>query len=210
MLFLRVHSQRHTWRPLFPDKEVYDAWRLLPFTRLGWFRLPPIDQYSSLLPPVGVWSVSQYQCGDLPLRTPTHRRLGGPLPRLLPNAPHAHPPPVILSSPRMPPRDIRGISLPFGRLSPCGGAGCIRVTHPCASRRQRVQSTLPVALRLACVKPAASVHPEPGSNSPLLVSCFQNSSNCSFTGPGSLFIAGILTGLFICPCTLQTTFAALS
>ncbi len=22
-----------------------------------------IDQYSSLLPPVGVWSVSQYQCG---------------------------------------------------------------------------------------------------------------------------------------------------
>ena len=57
-------------------------------------------------------------------------------------------------------------------------------------------STLPAALRLACVKPAASVHPEPGSNSPLLVSCFQNSSNCSFTGPGSLFfIAGILTGL---------------
>ena len=59
-------------------------------------------------------------------------------------------------------------------------------------------STLPDALRLACVKPAASVHPEPGSNSPLLVSCFQNSSNCSFTGPGSLsFIAGILTGLLL-------------
>ena len=58
-------------------------------------------------------------------------------------------------------------------------------------------STLPDALRLACVKPAASVHPEPGSNSPLLVSCFQNSSNCSFTGPGFLFIAGILTGLFL-------------
>ncbi len=32
-------------------------------TRDGWFRLAPIDQYSSLLPPVGVWSVSQYQCG---------------------------------------------------------------------------------------------------------------------------------------------------
>ena len=27
----------------------------------------------------------------------------------------------------------------------------------------------PAAVRLACVKPAASVHPEPGSNSPLLV-----------------------------------------
>ena len=32
-------------------------------TLLGWFRLSPIDQYSSLLPPVGVWTVSQFQCG---------------------------------------------------------------------------------------------------------------------------------------------------
>ena len=47
------------------------------------------------------------------------------------------------------------------RRSPAGGAG-----------------SSPAAARLACVKPAASVHPEPGSNSPLLVyiaiylSCF--------------------------------------
>ena len=33
------------------------------FTLLGWFRPAPIDQYSSLLPPVGVWTVSQFQCG---------------------------------------------------------------------------------------------------------------------------------------------------
>ena len=33
------------------------------FTLLGWFRLSSIDQYSSLLPPVGVWTVSQFQCG---------------------------------------------------------------------------------------------------------------------------------------------------
>ncbi len=32
-------------------------------TRRCWFRLSPIDQYSSLLPPVGVWPVSQCQCG---------------------------------------------------------------------------------------------------------------------------------------------------
>ena len=38
------------------------------------------------------------------------------------------------------------------RHSPAGGA-----------------SSSPAAVRLACVKPAASVHPEPGSNSPLLV-----------------------------------------
>ena len=30
---------------------------------VGWFRLSSIDQYSSLLPPVGVWTVSQFQCG---------------------------------------------------------------------------------------------------------------------------------------------------
>ena len=29
------------------------------------------------------------------------------------------------------------------------------------------QAPPPAAVRLACVKPAASVHPEPGSNSPL-------------------------------------------
>ena len=34
--------------------------------------------------------------GDLPLRTPTHRRLGGPLHPQLPNAPHAHPRPESL------------------------------------------------------------------------------------------------------------------
>ena len=43
---------------------------------------------------------------------------------------------------------------------------CIRVTHPCAGRRQRY-CYLPAAPRLACVRPVASVHPEPGSNSSL-------------------------------------------
>ncbi len=31
--------------------------------RRGCVRLPPIAQYSPLLPPVGVWTVSQFQCG---------------------------------------------------------------------------------------------------------------------------------------------------
>ena len=43
---------------------------------------------------------------------------------------------------------------------------CIRVTHPCAGRRQRY-CYLSAAPRLACVRPVASVHPEPGSNSSL-------------------------------------------
>ena len=42
-------------------------------------------------------------------------------------------------------------------------AGWIRVTHPCAGRLPKQTP------RLACVKPVASVHPEPGSNSSLYV-----------------------------------------
>ena len=46
--------------------------------------------------------------------------------------------------------------------------------HTCYSPVRRSPageaSFSPAAPRLACVKPAASVHPEPGSNSPLLVS----------------------------------------
>ena len=40
---------------------------------------------------------------------------------------------------------------------------------PVAGRQDR--SLVPAAPRLACVKPVASVHPEPGSNSSLLLSC---------------------------------------
>ena len=44
-------------------QKKFNAHRALTFTRHGWFRLASIDQYSSLLPPVGVWTVSQFQCG---------------------------------------------------------------------------------------------------------------------------------------------------
>ena len=35
-------------------------------TRRRCIRVPPIVQYSPLLPPVGVWTVSQFQCGRSP------------------------------------------------------------------------------------------------------------------------------------------------
>ena len=47
------------------------------------------------------------------------------------------------------------------------GVGCIRVTHPCATLAPRRTLTV----RLACIRPAASVHPEPGSNSSLYYCC---------------------------------------
>ena len=63
MLFLQVLSNTHTWVTLLPDKRGLQSIGHSSLTRLGWFSLSAIDQYSSLLPPVGVWSVSQYQCG---------------------------------------------------------------------------------------------------------------------------------------------------
>ena len=58
-----------------------------------------------------------------------------------------------------------GISQRFHRLCPSHGyvAHALRTLSPVAGR----VLLLPAAPRLACVKPAASVHPEPGSNSSL-------------------------------------------
>ena len=64
---------------------------------------------------------------------------------------------------------------------PKRGAGWIRVTHPCAGRLPKQTP------RLACVKPVASVHPEPGSNSSLynlIFVCF----------PRKLVVCLMLTG----------------
>ena len=115
--------------------------------------------------------------GDLPLRTPTHRRLGGPLPRQLANAPHAHPMPELppLTFRRCLPKVLCGISRNFFRLSPCIG----QVAYVLLTRAPVAGSVLPhpAAPRLACVKPVASVHPEPGSNSSLLLILFSFFSN---------------------------------
>ena len=65
----------------------------------------------------------------------------------------------------MQPHVVWDISRRFHRLSPCIGqvAHVLRTLPPVAAR-----VLLPrAAPRLACVKPAASVHPEPGSNSSL-------------------------------------------
>ena len=68
----------------------------------------------------------------------------------------------------MPQSGLRGISRDFSRLFPCGGqvAYVLLTRAPVAGGVQ--QADRPAAPRLACVKPVASVHPEPGSNSSLL------------------------------------------
>ncbi len=151
MLIHKVHTKHHTWRTLFPYKRSLQPVGPSSFTLLGWFRLPPIDQYSSLLPPVGVWTVSQFQCGDLPLRTPTHRRLGGPLPRQQANGTHPHPLPInlYLSLP-CGKTNTSGIKLPFRRLSRSKGqVGYALLTRaPVAIKPSKAGSMLPLDLHV--------------------------------------------------------------
>ncbi len=51
---------RHVLRPW---QKKFTTRRPSSFTRRCWVRVSPIAQYSPLLPPVGVWAVSQSQCG---------------------------------------------------------------------------------------------------------------------------------------------------
>src|SRR5215212_4678112 len=58
--------------------------------------------------------------------------------------------------------DVCGISHPFGQLSPARG----QVTHVLLSRPPLSPPRKTRTVRLACFRHAASVYPEPGSNSP--------------------------------------------
>ena len=127
--------------------------------------------------------------GDRPLRSPTHRRLGGPSPRQLANGTHARPRPRL----RFPPSGmpLLGNMAYYPAFPPAirpSGAGCIRVAHPSATLGSPEG---PPPVRLACIRPAASVHPEPGSNSSLyyciaILSCLRDGNDHVPPRPPSL------------------------
>ena len=48
---------------ILPSRQSFTTRRPSSLTRRCWVRLAPIAQNSRLLPPVGVWTVSQFQCG---------------------------------------------------------------------------------------------------------------------------------------------------
>ena len=56
------------------------------------------------------------------------------------------------------------LNSPFGELSSCTGQ-IAYVLRTLTTLSYRIATTF--TARLACIRPAASVHPEPGSNSPL-------------------------------------------
>ena len=55
-----LQGYRHFFLPLGQE---FTTRRPSSSTRRCWVRLSPIAQNSPLLPPVGVWTVSQFQCG---------------------------------------------------------------------------------------------------------------------------------------------------
>ena len=72
--------------------------------------------------------------GDRPLRSPTHRRPGGPSPRLLSNGTHARPPPRRrFALQGMPPKGPMADCPAFPPAVRRRGVGCIRVAHPSAT-----------------------------------------------------------------------------
>ena len=99
-----------------------------------------------------------------PLSPATHRRLGGPLPRQLANGPQAHPPalPQELSQSGIRRTVSCGIITCFHVLFPTGG----QITHVLLTRPPLPTTRGWPFVRLACLRRAASVRSEPGSNSP--------------------------------------------
>ena len=105
--------------------------------------------------------------GDLPLRTPTDRWLGGPLPRRLPNQTHPHPLAASLCFISDALYEEHSVLI---RLSPGYPLlrGRLDTRYSPVRRSPSIKASFDhAAPRLACVKPVASVHPEPGSNSSL-------------------------------------------
>ncbi len=157
MLLLRVTSMSKgiNFTPFLPAESTLQPEGLL-HTRHGCIRLAPIVQYSPLLPPVGVWTVSQFQCGH-PLRPARDRRLGEPLPHQQANPIWAHP---MARGPRVP-------SLVLRRYAVLATVSVVipsirqvsDITHPSATRQQTASCFC--YRSTACVRPAASVQSEP-------------------------------------------------
>ena len=97
-----------------------------------------------------------------PLRPATRRSHGEPLPHHQADRPRAHPWPKNFPQPHMRAIVISGINHRFRWLSQSEG----QITHVLLTRSPLEYPRKGLSARLACVKHAASVRPEPGSNSP--------------------------------------------
>ena len=112
-----------------------------------------------------------------PLRPATDRRLGEPLPRQLPNRTRGHPvPPEFFTQSHAASCAYAVLAAVSGCYPPVRGRFPTRYSPVRRSVEGALARRLPLQrfARLACVKHAASVHPEPGSNSQIKVCPVQN------------------------------------
>jgi hypothetical protein len=148
---------------LRPCRKRFTTLRPSSLTRRCCVRLSPIAQYSLLLPPVGVWAVSQSQCGRSPSQagypskpwwavTLTNKLIGRE-PILGRKTFHF----------RRCRRKSYPVLAPLSRSYPRAKGRLLT----CYSPVRRSSTPKGLSARLACMKHAASVRPEPGSNSPL-------------------------------------------
>ena len=96
--------------------------------------LPPLPNIPYCCLPQESGPCLSTSVGDRPLRSPSHRSLGGPSPRLQANGTHARPRPRLrFAHGRMPSQGRMAYYPAFPPAVRLSGAGCIRVAHPSAT-----------------------------------------------------------------------------
>ena len=115
-----------------------------------------------------------------PLRPATRQSLGRPLPHQQADRPRAHPPPKKLSTTRPCGPQSYPVLIPVSGSYPKVKGRLLT----CYSPVRRSSTPKGLSARLTCVKHAASVRPEPGSNSPL-----NSSDNHSFVTVNSWLLS---------------------
>eukprot|EP00828_Plagiopyla_frontata_P018837 TRINITY_DN240_c0_g1_i2.p2 TRINITY_DN240_c0_g1~~TRINITY_DN240_c0_g1_i2.p2 ORF type:complete len:205 (+),score=-27.44 TRINITY_DN240_c0_g1_i2:640-1254(+) len=154
--------------------------------------------------------------GDHPLRPPIYHRLGRPLPYQLTNRKQAHPQAEALQRGLLQNLFHIWYQSRFPGAIPNLRVDYLLVTHPFATLLGTPKNT--VRVRLACLIHAASVRPEPGSNSPLQkfsqpISFYsrQVQSNCTYPLYFQIFSISLFNDLgchvfhisHMTPCTLR-------
>ena len=151
-----------------PEKRSLQPESLLPSRGVAGSGLRPLPNIPHCCLPYESGPCLSPNVAGQPLSPATDRRLGGPLPRQLANQTRVH---------------LRAINLwqsePCDSTALCGISGCFQPLFPTPRQIAHALLTRPplssvsfgrilnplILVRLACVKHAASVHPEPGSNS---------------------------------------------
>ena len=147
-----------------PGKRSLQPESLLPSRGVAGSGLRPLPNIPHCCLPLESGPYLSPNVAVQPLSPATDRRLGGPLPHQLANQTRVHLiPPECFHTVSCDTVRLCGFTSRFQLLSPC----MRQVTHALLTRPplNRPEQAPASIVRLACVKHAASVHPEPGSNS---------------------------------------------